>query len=137
MNPTPLELLEHHGIRATANRLLIAKVLMCSAMPLSLLELETELETIERSSILRVLTSFAEHGIVHIFQDGRGVMKYELCRDSNHDDGGDLHPHFYCERCRRTFCFDSMTIPPVEAPDGFEITGLNYMLKGICPDCGK
>ena len=64
-------------------------------------------------------------------------MRYELCRshDEEHDD--DIHVHFYCEHCRRTYCLEDTKIPPVELPGGFVMNAVNYMVKGICPACRK
>lgn len=47
----------------------------------------------------------------------------------------DLHVHFYCERCHRVYCFDSIATPVVDIPAGFAVRSINYMLKGVCPAC--
>ncbi len=128
-------ILESAGVRVTANRLLVLRALLNAPAPVSLIELETELETLERSSISRTLTLFADHDLVHLLEDGRGITKYELCHSHDHSAQNDEHPHFYCEKCRRVFCLDSEVIPPVAVPDGFEVRSVNYMLKGLCRDC--
>lgn len=128
-------ILESAGVRVTANRLLVLRALLSAPAPVSLIELETELETLERSSISRTLTLFADHDLVHLLEDGRGITKYELCHSHDHSAQNDEHPHFYCEKCRRVFCLDSEVIPPVAVPDGFEVRSVNYMLKGLCRDC--
>lgn len=133
------EILEKGGLKPTANRILVVKALLAAEAPASLIELETTLETLDRSSISRVLTLLNTNGVVHEMEDGRGVAKYELCRiGHHHDDEGpdaDLHPHFFCEKCQRVYCFDELSVPRIPTPEGFTVRTLNYMLKGICPNC--
>ena len=130
------DILERAGVRPTANRVLVFKALQAARSPMSLIELETALETLERSSVLRALTVFADNDIVHLLEDGRGVTKYELCHSHDHSSLNDQHPHFYCEKCQRVYCFDSEAVPPVNMPAGFSARSVNYMIKGICPHCG-
>ena len=33
----------------------------------------------DKSSIFRTLTLFIEYDVVHTFEDGRGIVNYELC----------------------------------------------------------
>ena len=99
------------------------------------MELESELETLDRSSILRVLTVLADHGAVHVMEDGRGVSKYEVCHSRDHKSNDDHHAQFYCEQCDRVYCLEDIAIPHIRVPEGFETTGVNFMLKGICPNC--
>ena len=133
------KLLANSGIKPTANRLLVLKTLLRASAPMSLVECETELQTLERSSIFRVLTLFVERCIVHSIEDGRGITKYEVCHcEGHHDhDDDDLHAHFYCERCQRVFCFEDISIPRMPLPAGFEPRSVNFMIKGLCPDCAK
>ena len=129
-----LKILEEHGIKATANRILIATALSDAGRPLSLMELEEMIETIDKSGIFRCLNTFKEHHLVHSIEDVEGT-RYELClsHDSDHDE--DTHVHFYCERCHRTFCLDNIHIPPVVLPKGYDSRTSNYLVKGVCPEC--
>lgn len=137
MKEKAAEILLQADIKATPNRILVLNALLDSSLPLSLIELETELETLERSSVLRVLSLFAEHHLVHALEDGRGITKYEVCHSHDHDSINDLHVHFYCEKCGRTFCFEDKQIPDMNLPSDFHINSANFMFKGICPDCGN
>lgn len=130
-----VKLLEHHGVKPTSNRILVAKALETAQRPLSLMELETRIKTIDKSGIFRALTLFREHHMVHVIEDGGDGVRYELCRshDDEHDD--DMHVHFFCEVCRQTYCLDNIKIPPVELPGGFVMNTVNYMVKGMCPNC--
>lgn len=127
--------LEQHGIKPTANRILVARTLAECSRPMSLSELEYRILSIDKSGIFRALTLFRDHHLVHVIEDGTGSARYELCHSHDHEADDDLHPHFYCERCRRTFCLTDTAIPRIVVPEGFEVTSANYLVKGICPDC--
>ncbi|MBO4755892.1 MAG: transcriptional repressor [Bacteroidales bacterium] len=129
------ELLEHHGVKPTANRLLIARALQDANRPLSLMELETQLETIDKSNVFRALTAFREAHLVHVLEDAGDGVRYELCHshDEEHDD--DVHVHFYCTHCHKTYCLEDTPVPPVAVPEGFNPESVSYLVKGICPEC--
>lgn len=137
MNRDPLYYLEKAGVKPTSNRILVMKALLASHEPMSLIELEKELETLERSSILRVLTKLLRHDAIHIMEDGRGISKYEACRSENHDSDDDSHAHFYCEKCHKVFCLEDIPTPSISLPDGYETHSVNFMIKGICPECSR
>ena len=131
-----IHLLQHHGVRPTANRILIAACLAAEGRPLSLTELETALESVDKSNISRALALFREQHLVHVLEDGSDSVRYELCRSTHDEEDDDAHVHFYCERCRRTFCLENTAIPPVPLPEGYTAESVNYMVKGVCPACG-
>ena len=127
-------LLAEHGVRATANRILVAAALSDAGRPLSMTELEDMIGSIDKSGIFRCLNTFDEHHLVHAIEDVEGT-RYELCLSHDSDQDEDIHVHFYCERCHRTFCLDGIHIPPVELPSGYDPRTSNYLVKGICPEC--
>ena len=112
------EKLKDKGVRPTAARILILQKLSEQTHPISLLELEAQLETLDKSTISRSLAILLEHHAVHAFEDGSGSMKYEIC-----------------EVCHKTYCMDNIKIPVVQLPEGFIIDTINYTVKGICPAC--
>jgi len=130
-----VSLMSSHGIRPTANRILVAKTLALSFRPLSLMELESLLDTLDKSSIYRALSVFREHHLVHVFEDGDDMVLYELCGSHDAERDDDLHVHFYCELCHKTFCLQDTPLPQVSLPDGYRMSSVNYMVKGICPSC--
>lgn len=129
-------LLTLHGIKPTANRIVVAKALATAMRPLSLSELERLIGTIDKSNIFRALTLFREQHLVHAIEDGDG-LRYELCHSHDHHHDDDQHPHFHCEHCHRTFCLDNTEIPPIPIPDGYQMHSANYIVRGICPECSK
>lgn len=135
MNCDPIHIMERADVKPTSNRLLVLKALLSAKCPLSLIEIETTLHTLERSSILRVLTLFHAHDIVHTIEDGRGITKYEVCHGDISCSIEDMHPHFYCEKCNQVFCFENIPIPSINIPEEFNVRSINFMLKGTCPNC--
>lgn len=129
------EMLNGWGVRPTANRILILKSLYESARPLSMVEIESMVKTVDKSNISRTLGLFRDNHLVHIIEAGDS-LRYELCHSHNHKEHDDMHVHFYCERCHRTFCINS-PIPQVQLPEGYSMRSVNYMVKGICRDCRK
>ena len=68
------------------------------------------------------------------------MFKYAVCGPDCHcgeDDGtiDHMHAHFNCERCGRTLCLPATHVPLVTLPGGFRVRAINYVLKGLCPDC--
>ena len=134
---TCVSLLEEHGIKPTANRIVVAKALASSINPQSLAELERKIVTIDKSNVFRALTLFKEHHLVHTIEGGSDGTKYELCHSHSHEHDDDQHPHFFCEVCQQTYCLEGMEMPTLELPEGFETHTANYIIKGVCPHCKK
>lgn len=127
-------MLQERSIKPTANRLLIVRTLANAGRPLSMAEIESDAKTIDKSIISRTLSLFRDKHLVHAVEAGGDSVRYELCRSHFDDEHDDMHVHFYCERCHRTFCLDS-PVPSVEVPEGYLVTSVNYMIKGVCPEC--
>ncbi len=135
------QIFQQRGVRPTALRMLVLRALKEADCALSLTDLEARLGTVDKSTIFRSLTLFLEHHLVHVVEDGTGQTKYALCDDGCHCGENlhagltDLHTHFFCERCRRTFCLRSLPVPAAALPEGFHLHTANYVLKGLCPAC--
>lgn len=124
-----------HGLRPTPVRMLVLRLLDKAKRPLSALEIEQALDTVDRSSITRTLTLFVENGLVHMIADGSGAAKYESCPSECHHSPADMHVHFHCTGCGHTFCLPSTAVPQVKLPQGFKACSTNYIITGLCPDC--
>ena len=132
-----IDLMMHHGIKPTANRILIANTFAKAGRPLSMTEIETLLGSVDKSVISRTLALFRERHLVHTLHDGGDGIRYELCHSHSEDQDDDAHIHFWCRRCGKTFCLEDIAIPAVRLPDGYEEESVNYMVTGLCPDCRK
>lgn len=127
--------LEQKGLKPTAIRKLVFKALLSATEPLSLGDLESELETVDKSTIFRTVTLFLEHHLVHAFEDGSGSLKYEICPNPESCSVADMHIHFYCGHCKKTYCLPSTHIPVMALPNGFVAESVNYTIKGVCDKC--
>lgn len=134
---TCISLLQVHGIKPTANRILVAKALASSIQPQSLAELERRIISIDKSNIFRALVLFREQHLVHAIEGSSDGTKYELCYSHDHEHDDDQHPHFYCEKCQQTYCLNDAELPEILLPQGFEAHFSNLMIKGLCPHCKK
>lgn len=130
-----IALLEKHNIKPTANRILILKTLLSTSNPLSMTEIEEELDTVDKSNIFRTLSLFAEKHLVHTIEEGREGVRYEVCFSLHEDEDNDIHPHFVCERCHKTFCMKDFSIPKISTPENFSVHSINYVIKGLCSEC--
>lgn len=130
-----IQLMAGHGVKPTANRILIARALSEAGRPMSMTELETVLETIDKSNVFRTLQAFREAHLVHVLEDTGDGIRYELCHRHHEDEDDDLHVHFYCEKCHRTYCLEDIPVPVVSVPEGFELETITYLVKGVCPSC--
>ena len=132
------KLLSSHAIKPTANRIVVVKALAAAERPMSLSELEYKILSIDKSGVFRALTLFREHHLVHVIEDGADGVRYELCYSHDgHEHDDDQHVHFFCERCQRTFCISEVPIPAVHLPKGYQLHSINYMAKGLCPECAE
>lgn len=129
--------LEHRGIKPTATRLLILREMFRGGETVSMPQLEKLLPTIDKSTISRTLSLFLLNRLIHAIDDGSGSLKYNVCDDDCDCTVEDEHTHFYCERCHRTFCLNQIHVPIVPLPAGFVLNSINYVLKGICPECSN
>lgn len=129
-------LCDHAGVKVTPVRMLILRVLSEAMSPMSVLEIEQCLQTVDRSSISRAMVLFSDNHVVHTIDDGSGSVKYELCRSCCHEgEHDDLHPHFYCTECDTTVCFSDIPFPRISLPPGYLPVEANYVIKGLCPRC--
>ena len=130
------DLLTAHGVRPTANRILVARELQAAGRPMTLSELEDAIPSIDKSGIFRTLAAFREHALVHVIENGGEGLRYELCLSHDEDRDDDLHAHFFCEVCHRTYCLHDVPVPePQGVPGGYSVRSSSYILKGVCPDC--
>lgn len=132
-----LDKLAVREIKPTAMRLLILRTMMKAGRALSLVDIVDLLETVDKSTVSRTLSLFLSHHLVHTIDDGSGALKYAICGDGSATEVDDLHVHFFCTQCRRTFCLRGLPVPLVHLPAGFSLSSVNYVMKGVCADCRR
>ena len=137
------QILIERDIKPTSVRLLVLRALTDTSFAVSLTDLEAQLGTVDKSSIFRTLTLFQAHHLVHSIVDGSGQTKYALCPAGCHcnvdSETGleDLHIHFSCEECHRTFCMRNLSVPQIKLPKDFVLKNANFVLIGLCPECSN
>ncbi|MBQ8866278.1 MAG: transcriptional repressor [Bacteroidaceae bacterium] len=135
------EIFLSHHIRPTAVRQLVWREILHIDNAFSLADVEDLLPNMDRSSIFRTLSLFEEHGLLHGFEDGSGHRKYCLCMEHDEAEGHHHHHchhvHAFCTVCHRTFCLKEEHIPTVQLPEGFTPQHINYVVQGVCEECGK
>jgi len=127
--------LENRNIKPTAMRELVLKVLSEQATAISLADLEQTFEKADKVTLYRTLKTFEENKLIHSIDDGTGSIKYALCRETCQCHPEDLHVHFFCIRCKQTFCLNDIPIPSVNLPVHFTLETINMVVKGICVNC--
>lgn len=134
---TLIDKLNLRGIKPTATRMIILREMFRGDETVSLPQLERLLPTVDKSTISRALSVFLLHKLIHVVDDGSGSLKYNVCSDDCDCGVEDEHTHFYCEQCHRTFCLKRIHVPVVQLPDGFQLSSINYVIKGLCPECAE
>jgi Fur family transcriptional regulator, ferric uptake regulator len=137
MNKKAETILSEKNVKPTAIRLMVLDELLSDPKAMSLYELENNLDQIDRTSIFRTLKLFAKNSLVHEIDDGTGASKFALCDVDCTCSLDDLHLHFFCTKCHKTFCLHDYRIPMVQLPDAFLVESANFVLKGICTDCNR
>ena len=129
--------LQAKNIKPTAMRELVLKVLTEEKTAISLPELESKFEKAEKTTLYRTLKTFEKHKLIHSIDDGSGTVRYALCSDSCVCDPEDLHVHFFCTKCKKTYCLNDIPVPTINLPVGFTLENVNMVVKGICSNCSK
>lgn len=132
-----LDILNKRKIKPTAIRLLVLKAMMEFERAFSLLDLENYLDTVDKSTVSRTINLFLDHHLIHCIDDGSGSLKYSVCGKDCSCSIEELHVHFYCLKCHKTFCLRNIPVPTVQLPRNFTLESINYVLKGCCEDCSK
>jgi len=125
------------NIKPTAMRQLVLQILMEQETAISLPELEQEFEKADKVTLYRTLKTFKEKQLIHSIEDGTGSLRYALCDDSCSCEPEDLHLHFFCNKCGKTYCIKDSPIPKPDLPNGFEFSSANFVINGICANCKK
>jgi len=125
------------GIKPTAVRLLVFKAMVKYPQAFSLSDLEIEIGTVDKSTLYRTITLFHDHLLIHSIDDGSGSIKYSVCSEDCMCSIGELHVHFNCTRCQKTFCLESISIPSVKLPEKFLLESVNFVMKGLCSQCSR
>ncbi len=131
----PSQLLRHHGIPVTAQRLAVMRSV--SENPHSTADIireyaQTEIGAISQQSVYDTLSLLSEKGLVRRIQPSRSPALYE-------DRVNDNHHHLVCRSCGHTADVDCATgEQPCLTPhdkQGFTIDEAEVIYWGLCSNC--
>ena len=130
-----IAILNSKNIKSTAMRILVLQFFLEKNTAIGLPKLEEKFFFSDRTTLFRTLKTFQEKGLVHQINDGTSSKKYALCNTScSSNNHIDLHPHFYCEKCKETTCVNSISIPVINLENA-KINSAELIIKGICDVC--
>ncbi len=137
MEPKIEEKLLLKNIKPTPMRQLVYRMLTQEETALSLSELESKFDKVDKATLYRTLKTFEAHQLIHSIDDGSGSIRYALCDEDCTCRPEQLHLHFVCKICQKTYCLKEKPIPQPDLLDGFTYESANFIVKGVCPSCQK
>ena len=134
---TAKQALRDAGLRATAARVAVFKLLASEGGPMSHAEVVEALEDFgfDQSTLFRCLNEIADAGLVARLDLGDQTRRFEL-RQS--DDVEYTHPHFMCVDCGELKCMNdfSVQITPSRGPRRAQLgTITEVLIRGHCGNC--
>lgn len=135
----PEEVLKSYHLSHTQVRLEIIRILLQSALALSVSEIRQRFQTpCDRVTLYRNLKTFTKKGIIHqIFidnQDSKYVLPENIVKPEQQYTE---HPHFKCIRCNLVRCLNEMQIGSVTLPEGYKKLETNFVVFGLCSECNN
>ena len=129
----PAEVLNQHKLKRTSCREGIIHAIMTSNNALSENEIRNKLEgNYDRTTFYRSFKTLEEHRIIHKIVVDNQLVKYAL---DNSITSKKEHAHFYCNKCERVQCLDSIVIPHLDLPSGYRVAEIELIIKGLCGQC--
>ncbi|MEZ4473586.1 MAG: transcriptional repressor [bacterium] len=122
-------LLHTAGLRATRGRLRVLGLLAHVDAPRSHADVVDALEGegMDRTSVFRNLRDLAAAGLLHRFDPGDHVWRYEVRTTG--------HPHIICRDCGTIRCAAGVSVAIQGADPALMARGLEVQLQGLCDDC--
>lgn len=132
------------GLRATSARVAVLGCLREAQRPLSHAEVMAQLDegaAWDRATVYRNLADLARVGLLHRYDLGDHVWRFELatdpCAHGHHEEAG--HAHFQCTECGDVQCLPgvALALAGIEgAPASVRQQAVDVQLRGRCDDCG-
>lgn len=131
-------ILDNYHIRTTPIRCSVLRTFLEKPFALSHSDILSELENqFDRVTVYRTMNLFLEKGLIHLaFSDTEGKL-YALCDLNRCDTSRHHHDHLHlrCSECHHVYCIDSVAIPAINIPEGYQFTELQLLAEGICNLC--
>ena len=130
------QLLKAHGMRATAPRIAVLRVLAHVDRPVSHTEVLEQLGQTDwdQATVWRNLIKLKEAQVATVASQAGGIDRYAL---KTPEDEGHRHPHFVCDECGKTACLPSKLTSSMhmEGPWAVSVQQAMVQLRGACPEC--
>ena len=130
------KLLRKSGLRVTAPRMAVLRVLFASEGPLSHSEVLDRLGETDwdPATIYRNLIKLRDAGIAPVVDRIEGINRYAPASKAGKNH---RHPHFVCEDCGRVSCLPAELISSMtmDGPWSVSVEKANVQLRGSCPEC--
>ncbi len=134
--PEARALLKEKGLRVTAPRLAVLRVLGESKAPLSHTDVVASLGDCDwdPATVYRNLVKLRDSGIAAVVSRADGIDRYALKLNSSTDHN---HPHFVCDACGQVACLpaDMASSISIRGRWAASVRGATIQLRGDCPDC--
>lgn len=130
--------LQAAGLRATAPRLAVLRLLRRSSRPLSHPDVVDRLADAgwDRATLYRNLTDLARAGLARRAELGDRVWRFVASGPAT----AHRHPHFVCGDCGQVVCLQEGAVrvaPGAGAPAALRRDEVEIVLKGRCDRCRK
>jgi Fur family ferric uptake transcriptional regulator len=129
------DLLRAAGLRSTAPRICVLRLLSAAKVPMTHKDAAEALASqgIDRATVYRVLMDLSEVGLLMRTDHGDHVWRFERKRDHQKPEA---HPHFLCSDCGEVSCLPDVRIEaPFGAPHALETRAVEIQIKGRCDRC--
>lgn len=123
------------GLRATAPRVAVLRLLVKSPRPLSHSEVVEAIgvNDWDQATLYRNLQKLVDADLARIASRVDGIARYESRGET---EGPHLHPHFSCRSCGSVECLPEASLAgPVEQRWRTSLATSELQLTGDCPDC--
>ncbi len=127
-------LLKDRGLRSTAPRLAVLRILADAERPLSYREVHVRLADSDwdPTTIYRNLVKLRDAGLASVVSRLEGIDRYALAASSQDRH---RHPHFLCVDCGRLACLPTEVVSSTGGPWAASIERAMVQLQGTCPEC--
>ena len=130
---TPEEVLKGCGLKVTAGRVRLLRLLRSAPAPMSPEEAFARLKgkRVDRVTVYRMLEAFYGAGIVHRIESG-GRRRFAACGRIHR---GHCHPHFTCRVCGTVECLSKVALPRLRLGRAYRVEEQEVYVRGVCARC--
>ncbi len=125
-----LDIIKKAGYKITYGRKSVLEFLIKAGKPVSLKDIQCQIEDIDFASIYRIINLFLELKIVRKVNFGEKYLRYEL-----EGENFSHHHHIVCTKCGCIKRIDICFVSELEKETNYKILDHNMEFFGLCPTC--